>query len=233
MHSIVKTYSLRQAAHEWEDNHNCRIISPSQRETFRTPQQVPQSKDPSPGRQAPRTPASGLPFRRVRGLWEMETPRLECTQTLTCSESRHMGSGLKGAWSNFLANLGEPPRGEGGNWDSQRGHRCWGQSFGGTYFTTRTLMLRSTISESPLWIPSALYPPAGWHQHTENSWPCHYRRAMQPTEEAPLHHVGVTTRESAAVVGYQLHGGLRRHNQPTPDTNTELGKMKRQNYVLN
>ena len=56
---------------------------------------------------------------------------------------------------------------------------------------------------------------------------------MQPTEEAPLHHVGVTTRESAAVVGHQLHGGLRRHNQPTSDTNTELGKMKRQNYVLN
>ena len=111
MHSTVKTYNLRQAAHKWEDNHNCRIILPKERE-IQDPQQVPQSRDPLPGRQAPRTSGSDLPFRRARRLWEIETPLLECTQNLTCSESRHMGSDLKGAWSNFLANLGELPEGQ-------------------------------------------------------------------------------------------------------------------------
>ena len=155
MHSTVKTYNLRQAAHKWEDNHNCRIILPKERE-IQDPQQVPQSRDPLPGRQAPRTSGSDLPFRRARRLWEIETPLLECTQNLTCSESRHMGSDLKGAWSNFLANLGELPEGQeatgtpSGDTDAggshlgeliwPQGHWCW---------------------EAPFWSP-----PPGYHQHS-------------------------------------------------------------------
>lgn len=36
MHGTVKTYNLRQAAHKWGDNHNCRVTLPRERERFKT-----------------------------------------------------------------------------------------------------------------------------------------------------------------------------------------------------
>lgn len=91
-------------------------------------------------------------------------------------------------------------------------------------------------------LPSALSPPADWHQlcsgipglacqHTESSWPCHHRRLMQPTEEAPYTVWLATTWESTTSWGTSATWGylskLRTHNQPTShrDKHRELGTM--------
>lgn len=104
-----QTYNLRQAAHKWGDNHTCRVILPRER-----------GSRPTAGLSRPEIltretePPEHLVF--LSGelrLWEIGTPLLECTQNPTCPKSQHMGSDLKGGWSNFLANLGEPPRGTG------------------------------------------------------------------------------------------------------------------------
>ena len=195
MHGTVKTYNLRQAAHKWGDNHNCRVTRPRERERERgsRPTAGSPSRDSSPGRRAPRT--SGLPFRRARGLWEIGTPLLECTQNPTCPKSQHMGSDLKGAWSNFLPNLGEPPRGTGGLLVGTQMlvAAIWGNLF--DHKDAGADKHHLGVPPTPR-LPSALSPPADWHQlcscipglacqHTESSWPCHHRRPMQPTEEAP------------------------------------------------
>lgn len=47
MHGTVKTYNLRQAAHKWGDNHNCRVTLPREREReVQDPQQVRRPETP-------------------------------------------------------------------------------------------------------------------------------------------------------------------------------------------
>ena len=116
--------------------------------------------------------------------------------------------------------------------------------------TTRTLVLRSTILEFPPWLPSALYPPADWHQLcscTYQALPASIPKVVGPAtteghtayRRGTLHHVtghhmGVCCScGTSATWGYLAK--LSTHNQPTSytETNRELGEMKRQNYVLN
>lgn len=84
-------------------------------------------------------------------------------QNLTHSEPQHRGTNLKGHWSYPLADLGEAPREEGGNWE----HRCWQQPFWGPCSTTVTLGLANTILESSLESVSAGGLPA--HQRAGSS----------------------------------------------------------------
>ena len=181
MHSIVKTYSLRQAAHEWEDNHNCRIISPSQRETFKTPQQVPQSRDPSPGRQAPRTPASGLPFRRGRG-------RLHASSAHKLSHAPSPG-----IWGVIWKEPGQislliweslpegqeatgTPSGDTDAGGSHLGELIHHEDAGAEkhHFRVPPLATISTLPTSRLAPALLMHRPGLACQHTESSWPCHH-----------------------------------------------------------
>ena len=150
-----------------------------------------------------------------------------------------MGSDLKGAWSNFLPNLGEPPRGTGGLLVGTQMlvAAIWGNLF--DHKDAGADKHHLGVPPTPR-LPSALSPPADWHQlcscipglacqHNESSWPCHHRRPMQPTEEAPYTVWLATTWESTAIGEHQLHGGTcpsSEHITNPPHTQTQTQRIR-------
>lgn len=93
----------------------------------------------------------GFIVRRSRKLKETEISLLKDSFKSSHAVSlRAEAIVWKEAYSDLLANLGEPPRETGGNWDTPWGWTCWWQNFWGAYLITVTLVLERAILEYSL-----------------------------------------------------------------------------------